>query len=99
MLEFFKHKTRASQVLCIVIILYCVSSIAILLAAYGIVSYIPHAYLNPRVLIAYSVGSFLLTAIVSAYHLATMIRRRKRKCDKFNDCDRFCKARQPSQPA
>jgi Kef-type K+ transport system membrane component KefB len=97
MFEFFKHKTRVAQVICIIIILYCVSSIAVLLVAAGIVSHIPHAYLNPRVLIAYSVGSFLLAAITSAYHLATMIRRRKRKCDISAECGRSYKP--PKEPA
>jgi hypothetical protein len=80
-------------VIFIVIILYCMCSVAVLSVAFGIVPYIPHAYLDSRVLIFYAIGSFALTAVVSAYHLATMIRRRKRKCDKFDDCDRVCKAR------
>jgi hypothetical protein len=42
----------------------------------------PGAYLNPQSLLLFSVISFLLTVAVSAYHLSTLIRRRKRRSDR-----------------
>jgi membrane protein implicated in regulation of membrane protease activity len=89
--EFWSHKSRVSQVIFIVIIMYCVSSINVLLLALGIMPYIPGVYLNPYVLIAFAIISFLITLLISIYHLSTMIRRRKRKCDQLADADKVCK--------
>jgi hypothetical protein len=80
-----------SQVIFILIILYCVSSVNVLLLALGILPYIPGAYLNPYVLIAFSIISFALTLLISAFHLSTMIRRKKRRCDRIPDDAKVCK--------
>jgi hypothetical protein len=42
----------------------------------------PGAYLNPRSLLIFSIISFFLAVLVSAYHLSTLIRRRKRRSDR-----------------
>jgi hypothetical protein len=79
--DFWKQKTRISQVLFILAMMYCVSSINVLLLALGVVRWIPQAYLNPRVLIAFSLISFAFALLLSAYHFSTFINRRKRKYD------------------
>jgi hypothetical protein len=68
-----KWKTRIFQALLVLVILYCVSSINVLLLALGIVRWIPRAYLNPRILIGFSIISFGLALLLSAYHFYTFI--------------------------
>ncbi|MDR0584194.1 MAG: hypothetical protein LBG57_07610 [Treponema sp.] len=80
-LEWFKERSHISQTIFIVIIAYAVSSVVVLCLALGIFPYLEHAYFNPQVCIAYAIISFALTAFISAYHLSTMIRRKKRRCD------------------
>lgn len=90
--DFGSQKSHMSQVIFILIILYCVSSVNVLLLALGLMPYIPGAYLNPHVLIAFSIISFALTLFISAFHLSTMIRRKKRRCDRIPDDAKTCKA-------
>jgi hypothetical protein len=80
-LAFWKQKTYVSQVLLILAMMYCVSSINVLLLALGVVRWIPQAYLNPQVLIWFSIISFGFALLLCAYHFSTFIIRRKRKCD------------------
>jgi hypothetical protein len=80
-IAFWKQKTHVSQLLLILAMLYCVSSINVLLLALGVVNWIPEAYLNPRVLIGFCLISFGFAFLLSAYHFSTFIRRRKRKAD------------------
>ncbi|MDR0670049.1 MAG: hypothetical protein LBF95_08200 [Treponema sp.] len=79
--EFWRQKTHVSQVLFILAMMYCVSSINVLLLALGVVRWIPQAYLNPRVLIWFSIISFGFALLLSAYHFSTFIIRRKRRED------------------
>jgi membrane protein implicated in regulation of membrane protease activity len=79
---FWKQKTYVSQVLFIIAMLYCVSSVIILLLALGVVRWLPQAYLNPDVLIGFSLISFAFALILSAYHFSTFLNRRKRKEDR-----------------
>jgi hypothetical protein len=79
--EFWRQKTHVSQVLFILAMMYCVSSINVLLLALGVVRWIPQAYLNPQVLIWFSIISFGFALLMSAYHFSTFIIRRKRKYD------------------
>ncbi|MDR2178166.1 MAG: hypothetical protein LBP20_09040 [Treponema sp.] len=81
-LEFWRQKTYVSQVLFILAMLYCVSSINVLLLALGIVRWIPSAYLNPQVLIWFSIISFSFALLLSIYHFSTFLIRRKRKEDR-----------------
>jgi membrane protein implicated in regulation of membrane protease activity len=79
--HFWKGRTWLSQSLLILAMMYCVSSINVLLIALGVVRWIPQAYLNPQVLIWFSIISFGFALLLSAYHFSTFIIRRKRKCD------------------
>jgi hypothetical protein len=81
-LEFWKKKTHVSQFLFIVSMMYCISSINILFLTLGVLRYIPQAYLNPKVLIVFSLISFGFAFLLSAYHFSTFINFRKRKEDR-----------------
>jgi membrane protein implicated in regulation of membrane protease activity len=83
-LEFWRQKTHVSQLLFLLAILYCVSSINVLFLALGVVRWIPQAYLNPTVLIAFSLISFAFALVLSVYHFSTFINRRKRKDDRVD---------------
>jgi ABC-type nickel/cobalt efflux system permease component RcnA len=79
----------------IALVVYAVSTALVLTLVSGMVSRIPRAYLNPQVCIIYAVISFVLTALTGAYHLSTMLRRKKRKTDHLDVlCD--CYAEEPS---
>jgi membrane protein implicated in regulation of membrane protease activity len=82
--DFWKQKTHVSQFLFLLSMLYCVSSINVLLLALGVVRWIPEAYLNPTVLIAFSLVSFVFALLLSAYHFFTFLNRRKRKDDRVD---------------
>jgi membrane protein implicated in regulation of membrane protease activity len=82
--EFWKQKTRVSQILFILAMMYCVSSINVLLLALGVVRWIPQAYLNPTVLITFSLVSFAFALVLSIYHFSTFLNRRKRKNDRVD---------------
>ncbi|MDR0731695.1 MAG: hypothetical protein LBF63_08500 [Treponema sp.] len=81
-LEFWKQKTRVSQILFLLAILYCVSSMNVLFLALGVVRWIPEAYLNPTVLVTFSLISFGFALLLSIYHFSTFFNRRKRKDDR-----------------
>ena len=78
----WKTRTAAAKVLFILSIAYAISSINILLLAFGLVGSFPGVSFNPRVIIVYSILSFLYGLILSIYHLFTFLVRRKRKEDK-----------------
>jgi hypothetical protein len=69
-------------ILWICIIVYAIASANVLILAISTYQELPGAYLNPQTLLLFSVISFILTVAVSAYHLSTMIRRRKRRTDR-----------------
>lgn len=79
--EWIKNKTYIAITIFIVIIIYAISSVVMLGLVLGIFPALPGAYLNPYMCLGYAIISFLLTAFISAYHLSTLIRRRKRKTD------------------
>jgi hypothetical protein len=81
---FWKQKTRVSQLLFIIAMMYCISSINVLLLAVGVVNWIPEAYLNPQVLIIFSLISFGFAFLLSVYHFSTFLNRRKRKADRID---------------
>jgi membrane protein implicated in regulation of membrane protease activity len=82
--DFWKQKTHISQILFILAMMYCVSSINVLLLALGVVRWIPQAYLNPKVLISFSLISFAFALVLSIYHFSTFLNRRKRKYDRVD---------------
>ncbi|MDR0731621.1 MAG: hypothetical protein LBF63_08130 [Treponema sp.] len=73
-----RRKTRIAQVLFILVMMYCISSINVLLLALGAARWIPQAHLNPRVLVWFSIISFGLALLLSVYHLITFIIRQQR---------------------
>jgi hypothetical protein len=79
--EFFRNRSYLAQIIFILIILYTVSSINVLILALSIVPYLERAYLHTPVLLGFAVISFVLTLVIIAYHLYTMIHRKKRKTD------------------
>ena len=78
---FWVDKNHVKQVFFILIILYSVSSIGILSLAPSVAHQLPGAYLNPVVLIGFMVISFLLSILISVYHISVMARMKKRKED------------------
>ena len=93
--ETWKSRSRISKIIFLLIILYCISSINVLLLAFGLTRWLPNFHLNARVLIAFSVTSFALTLFMSAYHLSTFLRRRKRASDRVADANAANLSRQP----
>lgn len=73
---------RVVQLVFTLIILYCATSINVLLLALGILPNLPGAYSQSFALMAFAVISFVTTLFVSAYHLSSMLRKRKRKSDR-----------------
>jgi membrane protein implicated in regulation of membrane protease activity len=80
--KLWKNQSLFVQVIWICILLYAVASIYVLLLALSTYQYLPGAYLDPRALIRFAVVSFLLAAVISSYHISTLIRRRKRRSDR-----------------
>jgi heme/copper-type cytochrome/quinol oxidase subunit 2 len=79
--EFWLNKSHVSQAIFILIIVYGVSAIHVLLLALGALPYLPQVHRNPYILVIFALVSFALTVFISAYHLSTMIQRRKRSGD------------------
>ncbi|GMO52131.1 MAG: hypothetical protein Pg6C_17500 [Treponemataceae bacterium] len=79
--EFFRNRSYVAQIIFIVVILYTVSSINVLVLAMSLVPHLERSYLHPASLIGFAVISFVLTVMISAYHVYTMIYRKKRKTD------------------
>jgi membrane protein implicated in regulation of membrane protease activity len=78
----WKNQSLIVQVIWICILLYAVASVYVLLLALNTYQDLPGAYLDPRALIGFAVVSFLLVAVIAAYHISTLIRRRKRRSDR-----------------
>jgi membrane protein implicated in regulation of membrane protease activity len=76
------------RVLFIISIAYGISSINVLLLAFGIVQTIPSAAYNVPVMLAYCLISFAYGLVLSVYHLYTFLARRKRNEDKIQDAMR-----------
>jgi hypothetical protein len=91
--ESWKYHNNRSKVVLVFIILYCIGSIFVLGLAYGLLPLIPDAHLNPDILVAYSIISFGVALFISAYHLNTLLKRRKRRCDRIPDIERLCGGR------
>jgi hypothetical protein len=69
-------------ILWICIIVYAIASINVLVLAVSTYKNAPGAYLNPQSLFLFAIISFVLAVAVSAYHLSTLLRRRKRRSDR-----------------
>ena len=70
------------HVIFILIILYCVSSINVLILAVAIIPFLQRAYLDTNVLKYYALISLGFAGFLCLYHLSTMFRQRKRSQDK-----------------
>jgi lipid-A-disaccharide synthase-like uncharacterized protein len=79
---FWKSKSRLSQVIFILSLLYYAGSVIVLFLALGLMPNMSRVYLNPYLLIGFSIVSFVLTLFISVYHLALLLKRRKRKTDR-----------------
>ncbi|MDR2135153.1 MAG: hypothetical protein LBO76_00900 [Treponema sp.] len=70
------------QVLWICIIVYAIASLNIIIHALLIYDKAPGAYLDPQSSLNFALISFLLVVLISAYHISTLVRRRKRRSDR-----------------
>jgi hypothetical protein len=80
---FVRNRSQIVYILWICIIVYAIASINVLINALGIINARPDAYVfKPQTLLLFSIISFGLAVVVSAYHLSTLLRRRKRRSDR-----------------
>jgi hypothetical protein len=84
-------RSRVSQVIFILIVLYCVASVNVLILALGMLPYYESIQGVSYLLIGFTISSFVLTLFISAYHLSTMLRRRKRRSDRLLEEERVYK--------
>jgi hypothetical protein len=80
--KFWKNQSLIVQIIWVCILLYAVASINVLILALITYKDLPGAYLNPNALIGFAIISFLLVVMISAYHISSLIRRRKRRSDR-----------------
>lgn len=76
-----KKTSYLGQVIFILLLIYSVSSIAVLALTYGILPHYPGVNLKPYSVIGYALISFAGAILVGLYHITTMIRSNKRKTD------------------
>jgi hypothetical protein len=83
------NKGHGTQIVFIVIILYCVSSINVLILSFGVLPYVPQVvYIDPAVFVGFTLFSVALTLVMSVYHVSTMIRGNKRRTDRATVADK-----------
>jgi membrane protein implicated in regulation of membrane protease activity len=70
------------QILWICIVAYAVASLNIIVHAFFIYDKARGAYLDPQSSLLFAIISFLLVVLISAYHISTLVRRRKRRTDR-----------------
>jgi membrane protein implicated in regulation of membrane protease activity len=78
----WKNQGFIVHVIWVCILLYAVASINVLILALTTYKDLPGAYLNPNALVGFAVISFLLVVVISAYHISSLVRRRKRRSDR-----------------
>jgi membrane protein implicated in regulation of membrane protease activity len=76
------NRSAMVQILWICIVVYSIASLNIIIHALFIYDKAQGAYLDPQSSLIFAVISFLLVVLVSAYHISTLVRRRKRRSDK-----------------
>jgi hypothetical protein len=81
MARWFNESNKTSQVLFVLSVLYMVCAVVILIITLSAIAVIPGLHNNHYVLIGFSLASFTFSVFISAFHLSTIIRRRKRKTD------------------
>jgi Kef-type K+ transport system membrane component KefB len=77
-----KKRSFLVQLSLIILIVYTIASISLLLFAMQWLGSNPNSYLDPQIILKYAVISFLLVVFIAAYHLSTLLRRRKRRSDR-----------------
>ena len=77
-----QKKSLLMQISLIALIVYAISSVSLLVFAAQWLKSNPHSYLDPKAAIGYAIISFVLVALITAYHLSTLLRRRKRRTDR-----------------
>jgi membrane protein implicated in regulation of membrane protease activity len=80
MANWFSESNKTSRVVFILTIVYIVGVIAVLLLERGIIA-VAALYHNPYLLIGFAIVSFAFSVFISAFHMSTIIKRRKRKTD------------------
>ena len=85
-MNFFKvivqKRSFLMQVSLIVLIVYTIATVTLLIFAIQWIKANPYSSLEPKAAIGYAIISFVLVASISAYHLSTLLRRRKRRTDR-----------------
>ncbi|MDR0669876.1 MAG: hypothetical protein LBF95_07315 [Treponema sp.] len=70
------------QILWICIVAYAIASLNIIIHALLIYDRADGAFLDPRTSLVFAAVSFLMVVLISAYHISTLVRRRKRRSDR-----------------
>ena len=82
-MEIWTRANLLAKIIFVLIKVYAIVSVLILLAAYGKIGTIPAE--DNTIWIYYAIGSFGFAVLIAAYHLSSMIHRRKRKADRLAD--------------
>ena len=85
--EIFGRSSPMAKFIFILIVLYAAVSVYILLWALGAVNNVFTSDTDAT-WIGFAIISFAMATLISAYHLSTMIFRRKRRADKLADMNR-----------
>ena len=87
--EVWKRVNPISRAIFVLLILYVLIGVLYLLIMMGVVNIIPEFSNRPFVAeymsASFAIISFVFIVFISAFHLSTLIRRRKRHADKIAD--------------
>jgi len=83
--EIWTRVNPISKTIFILLIVYVAVCVIVLLSLLNIVRLLPDTDDQVYLYLGFAMVSFLLTVLISAYHLTTLIRRRKRATDKLVD--------------
>ena len=83
--EIWTRVNPISKIIFILLIVYVAVCVIVLLSLLNIVRLFPDTDDQVYLYLGFAMVSFLLTVLISAYHLTTLIRRRKRASDKLVD--------------
>jgi hypothetical protein len=78
----FKNRGAIVHVSWLVLLLYAVVSAYMLITSMNLARNSSVAYIKTEALVVYAVISFFLVALVSALHLSSLLRRRRRYTDR-----------------
>ena len=87
--EVWKRVNPISRVIFVLLILYVFIGVFFLLVSMGIINIIPglsdNEFATEYLSACFAIISFVFIVFISAFHLSTLIRRRKRYADKIAD--------------